>query len=127
MRLLNNLRLRTKVRILLGTLIAGLALTGLASAHFAYRLLLNDRVAGLKSIADIALDMADTLEQQVKAGRMTRDQALDTFRERLATIRYDNGTGYVFVYTMDGTTIYTPDIKKIRPTSKRSAPTASMC
>jgi methyl-accepting chemotaxis protein len=110
---LSNRRIGTKFTILVATLVLGLCLTGVAATRLAYQALLNDRVAGLKSIADIAVGIADRLEQQVQAGKLSQTQAIDVFRERLGTMRYDNGQGYIFVYKMDGTTIYGPDPKTI--------------
>jgi methyl-accepting chemotaxis protein len=50
---------------------------------------------------DSPIDFARSLDKQVVAGRLTRDQALAQFRDDLHTMRFDD-TNYVLVQTYDG-------------------------
>jgi methyl-accepting chemotaxis protein len=109
MKSLTHLKISIKICVLLAVLVLGLALAGLAAARLAHQELVNSRVEQLKAIVDTALGIADALDKQVQAGKLTREQAIDALRERILPMRYDNGEGYVFVYTMDGITVATPD------------------
>jgi methyl-accepting chemotaxis protein len=57
--------------------------------------------------------MAKGLQKQVEAGELTKEAAIKEFSKRAQTLKYDNGSGYVFAYTMDGITLSAPDPKQI--------------
>jgi methyl-accepting chemotaxis protein len=113
MNFFNDLRIRTKFCVLLGVMVLGLAVAGYAAARLAHDEMFNGRVLMLKSIVDTALGTAEALDKQVQAGELTRERAIDILRERVMPMTYDKGEGYVFVYTMEGLTIATPDAKMI--------------
>ena len=52
--------------------------------------------------------MALGLQKQVDAGQMTKEAAIAEFSKRGNTLTFDNGTGYLFGYTMDGITVLAP-------------------
>ena len=110
---LQHLRIRYKLAGLVGLLVMGLVCAELISSSLTHAALLEDRVAGLRAIVDVAVSAAERIERREKAGALTRDQALAEFRTWLDAARYDHGQGYVFVYGMDGLAIYTPDAKQI--------------
>ncbi|HWK43543.1 MAG TPA: cache domain-containing protein [Stellaceae bacterium] len=110
---LNNLRISTKLGVLLCILVLGLTAAGFAAARLSHQALVNDRVQALRSIVDTALNTVAALDKQVQTGKLTKDQALDVLRERLVAMTFDKGEGYIFAYTMDGITISTPDPKMI--------------
>jgi methyl-accepting chemotaxis protein len=99
--------------MLLGIMVLSLAVAGYAAVRFAHGALFDGRVLMLKSIVDTALGTVESLDKQVQAGKLTREQAIDNLRERVLPMTYDKGEGYVFVYTMEGLTIATPDPKMI--------------
>ncbi|HEX3575636.1 MAG TPA: cache domain-containing protein, partial [Rhodopila sp.] len=113
MRWLNNLKISTKFGVLLGVLVMSLGIAGFAAARLAYRELVNSQIAELKAIVDTAIGTADALDKQVQAGKLTKEQAIDALRERLLSMTFDNGEGYVFVITMDGIAVAMPDPKLI--------------
>jgi methyl-accepting chemotaxis protein len=110
---LNNFRINIKFIVLIGTVMLGLAVAGLSASRLARQALLNDRVHALKSVVEIAATTADSLDKQVQAGKLTREQGLDALRERLAAMKYDNGDGYIYAYTLEGIVVYLPDPKLI--------------
>jgi methyl-accepting chemotaxis protein len=110
---LNNFRISIKFTVLICTILLGLAVAGFAAARFARQALLDDRVLALKSVVDIAVSTADALDKQVQAGKLTKEQGIDALRERLTTMKYDKGDGYIFAYTMEGIVVYLPDPKLI--------------
>jgi methyl-accepting chemotaxis protein len=99
--------------IVAGSLLCLLLLAGLAVSE-QYTLMWDARVDKLRSITDQAVSMATTLQQRVQAGSLTREQAIQQFRDLIRPIRYDGGAGYYFAYGLDGKTLIlgpTPDIE----------------
>ncbi|HAO40536.1 MAG TPA: HAMP domain-containing protein [Afipia sp.] len=113
MKFLNNLPITAKLGILVGVTLLGLSAAGLYSAYMMQRELVNGREAQTHALVDTARNMAIGLQKQVDAGQMTKEAAIAEFAKRAQTMTYENGTGYMFVYTMDGITVATPDVKKI--------------
>jgi len=110
---LSNRRIGTKFVLLICIVVLGLAVAGFAASRLAQLALLDDRTDALKSVVEIANSTADALDKQVQAGKLTKEQGIEALRERLTTMKFDKGDGYVFVYTMDGIVVYLPDPKLI--------------
>jgi methyl-accepting chemotaxis protein len=108
---LNNCRISIKFTVLICTVILGLGVAGFSASRLARGALLEDRVQALKSIVEIAVATADSLDKQVQAGKLTREQGLDALRERLVAMKYDRGDGYIYAYTMEAIVVYLPDPK----------------
>jgi len=108
---LNNCRISIKFVILICVVVMGLGVAGFSASRLARGALLEDRVQALKSVVEMAVTTADSLDKQVQAGRMTREQGLEALRERLTTMKYDNGDGYIYAYTMEAIVVHLPDPK----------------
>src|SRR6202035_4342293 len=67
----------------------------------------------VRSIVDVARNMAIGLQKQVEAGQLTKEAALAEFGRRANTMTYDNGAGYLFGTTFDGITVLSPDPKQV--------------
>jgi methyl-accepting chemotaxis protein len=98
---------RIAVRIQFIVAAALLSLAGLAAltAQNDYRMSRDARVAKMRSVTEEALSIAASLEAQVRAGTLSHDQALLQFRNIVRPMRFDGGTGYIFVYDMNGNTL----------------------
>ena len=95
-------------------MIAVLMLTlGSGALFFHYRQLMADRVQTLRSVAELFQSYAGVLDKQVASGAMTRQAAMTALGETTMAMRYNNGSDYVAIYTMDGVAIATPDRKVI--------------
>jgi methyl-accepting chemotaxis protein len=106
--LLRSLRYpRIAVRLQFIGVVALLALSALAgfAAFDRYNAMYEGRVTKFRSLVEAAVSIAGTLEQQVQSGKLTRAQALVSFRDAVRPIAFDDGVGYFFAYTMDGTTL----------------------
>ncbi len=77
------------------------------------REMLNARLDQVRSIVEIARNMAIGLQKQVDAGQLTKEAALAEFGRRASTMTYDNGAGYLFATNYDGITVLSPDPKQI--------------
>jgi len=106
--LLHRLRIRSKFAILLGLSVLTVLLLFGASAEVIRSRMREDRVDKLRAAVEIARSAAETLEKQVVAGSLTREEAIERFRQQVRPFRFDGGTGYVLAYGMDGFTFLSP-------------------
>jgi methyl-accepting chemotaxis protein len=105
MDLLSNLRLRTKLTMLLG--LSGLAvIASIALAASQLRQsMLADRVDKLRAVTEMVLGVAQSLEKQVVAGQLTHQAAIDRIIIDVQLMHFDNGMGYISFQTRDGLVI----------------------
>ncbi len=102
MQILSRLTLRMKLIVLLGlSVLAMLAAIGVGASVLRQRMY-DDRVDKLQAVVQSGIGIAQGLETQVAAGRMTREQAGVQLREALHAIRFDGGEGYLTVQSPDG-------------------------
>jgi len=100
--MLSRLNLRTKLILLLVLSALGLiAAVGVATTVLHHRMI-AERTDKLRAITDITIGMAQSLEQEVQAGHLTREQAIDNLRKLSRVMRFDNGDGYMNLWTNDG-------------------------
>ena len=110
---LNNLTITPKLGILLGVTLFGLCIAGALAGYLMQLEMFNARLDQVRSIVDVARNMAIGLQKQVEAGQLTKEAALAEFGRRANTMTYDNGAGYLFGSTYDGITVLSPDPKQI--------------
>src|SRR3984885_738063 len=110
---LNNLTITPKLGILLGVTLFGLCIAGALAGYLMQREMFNARLDQVRSIVDVARNMAIGLQKQVDAGQLTKEAALAEFGRRGNSMTYDNGAGYLFATTYDGITVLSPDPKQI--------------
>jgi methyl-accepting chemotaxis protein len=101
MRLLSRLKICTK----LASIVALSALTVCAiialSASLSQSRMLEDRVAQLRTAVDLLVGMAQTLQDEVTAGKMTLVEAQTQFRLRGRGMTFNQRQGYPVVYNAD--------------------------
>jgi methyl-accepting chemotaxis protein len=101
MHVLSRLRLRTKLALLLGlaalTVIASLAV----AASMIHQAMIDGRIDKLRATTHISEGLARVLENQVKAGRLSHDQAIEQYRDFAHATRFDDGEGYISIQTLD--------------------------
>ena len=64
------------------------------SASLSEKRMLDDRVAQLRTAVDMTIGMAQSLQDEVSAGRMTLADAESEFRKRGRRMMFDKGQGY---------------------------------
>ena len=100
-----NLLSRLKIRTKLASMVALSALTVCAiiglSASLSQSRMLEDRVAQLHTAVDLLVGMAQTLQDEVTAGKMTVAEAQSQFRLRTRKMTFNNGQGYGVAYNAD--------------------------
>jgi methyl-accepting chemotaxis protein len=110
---LNNLTITPKLGILVGVTLFGLCAAGALAGYLMQQEMLNARIDQIRSIVDMARNMAVGLQKQVDAGQLTREAALAEFGRRANSMTYDNGAGYLIGTNYDGITVLSPDPKLI--------------
>jgi methyl-accepting chemotaxis protein len=108
---LNNLKITSKLVILVGVTIVGLCVAGALAAVMVKREMLAERTEQLRAMSEVGRNVAGSLQKQVEAGQLTKEAAVAEFVRRIEPMTYDNGTGYLFAYNMDGTVVYLPGFK----------------
>ena len=102
MTLLSRLRLRTKLALLMMVSAAALVVLASISASMMYHRMIDDRIDKLRSLVLTVRGFAESLESEVQAGRMTRDQAIATLRGEVHHIRFGSRDDYFLAQTTDG-------------------------
>jgi methyl-accepting chemotaxis protein len=101
MSLLSRLKIRTK----LASMVALSALTVCTiiavAASLSERRMVEDRVAQLRTAVDMMVGMAQTLQDEVAAGKMTLAEAQNQFRLRGRKMTFGKGQGYAVAYNAD--------------------------
>ena len=110
---LNNLKITSKLGILMGVTLLGLCAAGVIAGKLMKRELLNARIDQVHAIVDGARTMALGLQKQVESGQLTKEVAIAEFSRHAQTITYDNGDGFLYAYTMEGITLVVPDTTAI--------------
>ncbi|KQW21061.1 chemotaxis protein [Afipia sp. Root123D2] len=113
MKFLNNWPIALKLGVLVGVTLVGLVAAGLFAGRMMQNEMLQARTEQTHAIVETARTMALALQKQVEAGKMTKEAAIEEWAQRVRTMTYDNGDGYLFSYTMDGITISAPNPKQI--------------
>src|SRR5215475_4275140 len=105
MNLLSHLKIRTK----LASMVTLAALTVFAvvavSALLSRNRMLDDRVEQIHTAADTLYGLAQALQEDVAAGKMTVDQAKDRFRLTSHHMTFNNGQGYPVAYNVHDTSL----------------------
>ena len=105
MSLLSHLRLRTKLGLLLVLSAVGLVAAAGLGGVMLHQRMIDDRVEKLQAVVQSTVSLAGSLEAQVAAARLTREQAMAQMRDLVHAIRFDGGTGYVMAQTAAGVNV----------------------
>jgi methyl-accepting chemotaxis protein len=104
MNLLSHLKIRTK----LASIVVLAAVTALAivttSAWLSRSRMIDDRVAQMREATEILMGLAQSLQDDVAAGKMTQAEALAQLHQRAHRMLFADGQGYPVVYLPDATT-----------------------
>jgi methyl-accepting chemotaxis protein len=106
---LNNLKIAPKLGILVGVTLFGLCVAGVLAGYLMKQEMLAARTDQVRSIVEVARNMALGLQKQVAAGQLTQEAAIAEFGRRANSMTFDNGAGYLFGATMEGITTLAPD------------------
>jgi len=100
-----NLLSRLKIRTKLAGMVALAALTVCAiialSASLSESRMMSDRVTQIRTAVDLLYGMAQSLQDEVAAGKMTLPEAQAQFKQRGRQMKFDNGQSYPIAYNAD--------------------------
>ncbi len=114
-------RLAIRLQLIVASSLLCLLILGGVAIFKIDNLMWDARVDKLHSITDQAVSIAAELERRVQAGSLTRDQAIQQYRDTIRPIRYDGTSGYYFAYGMDGTTLVLGPTPEIEGTNRITA------
>ncbi|MBR0798375.1 cache domain-containing protein [Bradyrhizobium jicamae] len=110
---LSNLKITPKLGILVGVTLVGLCAAGVLAINLIQREMTNARVDQVKAMVEMVKNYAGSLKKDVDAGKITKEAALAELGKRANAMTYDNGSGYIFGTSYDGTTLMAPDPKQV--------------
>jgi methyl-accepting chemotaxis protein len=101
MNLLSRLKIRTKLASMV--VLAALAVCAIVAlaASLSQSRMREDRIAQLHTGVDMLFGLAQTLQDEVTAGKMTLPEAQGQFRQRARKMTFGNGQAYPVVYNAD--------------------------
>ncbi len=116
MNLINKIKIRSKLLMVLAlSALALIAAIGISTSMM-HAKMVEDRIAKLRGIVELSYGLAEQLEQQVQAGKLTHDQALDRFKDDTAAMWYDDHQSYIAVGNLDGKWWVNPAAPKVNGT-----------
>ncbi|CAN5544523.1 methyl-accepting chemotaxis protein [soil metagenome] len=110
---INRIKIRTKLLLVLALTGLSLAAAIGAATSILHQRMLADRIAKLKAVVEVAMEQAQAFDAQVKAGKLTRDEAMAKFREAGRAMWFDNHTAYVAIVDYDGLWFSNAGVPKI--------------
>ena len=110
---LNNLTIAPKLAIVVGVCLLGLCISGVLACYLMWQEMLSSRIDQARAISEIGRSLALALQKEADEGKISKEAALAEFGRLGNSIRYDNGSGYLFANTLDGITVLSPNPKQI--------------
>jgi methyl-accepting chemotaxis protein len=101
MRLLSQFKIRTKLASMVVLFTIAVCVIVAASASLSQKRMLVDRVGQLRTAVELVTGVAQSLQEEVVAGKLSLADAQAQFRARGHQMKFDNGQGYPIVYQMD--------------------------
>jgi methyl-accepting chemotaxis protein len=95
-------RLAMRLLVMVSVSLLGLALLGYLAVADNRQAMWQARTDQLRAHTEEAVSLAAVFQRRVQDGSLTRDAAIQQFRDLLRPIRFSGGVGYYFVYGMDG-------------------------
>src|SRR5580658_2345504 len=102
MTLLSRLKLRTKLALLLGLSTLAVVVSIGAGASLMHGRMIDDRIDKVHAVVLAATGFAQSLQAQVDAHQISREQALATFRDQVHRVRFGAADDYLLIQTFDG-------------------------
>ncbi|MBS0640144.1 MAG: cache domain-containing protein, partial [Proteobacteria bacterium] len=95
MQVFSYLSFKAKLALLMGLSALALIISTTLAATFLHTRMVDDRIDNLRAVVESAVGIAASLEKQVAANELTREQAFERFRVIAHSIRVDGGSGYI--------------------------------
>ena len=125
MSLLSQLKIRTKLACMVVLAALTVFATVAVSASLSQSRMIEDRVAQMRTAVDVMTGMAQTLQDEVAAGKMTLTDAKSQFRARGRGMIFSGNQGYPIVYEANTTSLLNyanPQVEGLDPGDVISVP-----
>jgi len=107
--MLSHLKLRTKLLLMLALSAIGLVTAiGVATSVLQHQMI-EERIGKLRATSDMLNGLLVSLNNDEQSHKLTHDQALQELRRLSQALKFDNGNGYINVWSDDGTVIVKGD------------------
>ena len=116
MNFINKIRIRTKLLLVLAVAAISLAAAIGAATSILHQRMLQDRVGKLRAVVEVAYEQAQMFDAQVKAGKMTLDEAMARYKEVGRGMWFDNHVAYVTIARLEGVHFMNPAVPQIEGT-----------
>ncbi len=100
--MISRLKLRAKLGLLMGLSSLALIVTLLVAASLWHQRMIHDRVDKLRAVVQSGMGIAEALQQQIEAHKLTPEQAMAQLRDDFHKMRFDAGEGYLTVQDANG-------------------------
>jgi methyl-accepting chemotaxis protein len=102
--LFQRITIRAKLWLLVGLMLAGLAVMVAIAGAIMHQRMIDDRMSQLKAIVETVHGLAQQAESEVAAGKLTRDQAIERMRGLIHAMHYGKGE-YLIMTGLDGVSL----------------------
>jgi methyl-accepting chemotaxis protein len=122
MSVINRVRIRTKLLVVL--VLTGLSLATAigAASSILHERMIQDRIAKLRAVVELAYEQAKSLDADVKSGKLQQDAAMARFKDISRTMWFDEHHAYVGIVTLDGLWFMNAAVPKIEGTPGTKMP-----
>src|SRR3981081_3317543 len=122
MNIINMVRIRTKLLLVLLLTAGSLAIAIGAATSILHQRMMQDRIAKLRAVVEIACELAQSLDGEVKAGKTTREEAIDRFKDSTRAMWYDDHRSYITIGGLDGLWLMNAAVPKVDGTRGTKMP-----
>jgi methyl-accepting chemotaxis protein len=116
MNFINKIRIRTKLLLVLALAAISLAASIGVATSILHQRMLQDRIAKLRAVVEVAYEEARAFDAQVKAGKMTLEEAMARYKEIGRGMWFDNHRAYVSIVRLEGIHFMNPAVPQIEGT-----------
>lgn len=116
MSLLSRFSIRSKLASIVLVSAASVCAVIAVAASLSQSRMTHDRMEQLQAAVDIWVGMAETLQDEVSAGKITLPDAQMQYRRRAAGMKYGNKQGYLVAYKPDGVLLVNAGNTKLEDT-----------
>jgi methyl-accepting chemotaxis protein len=116
MSLLSNFTIRTKLVSMVAVSAIAVCAVIAVAASLSQKRMMEDRILQLRTAVDLVTGLAQSLQDEVEAGKMKLPEAEDQLRLRSRRMLFDKGQGYVLAYRADSTVMVHGTLPKLEGT-----------
>ena len=109
----NKIKIRTKLYLVLALTAGSLALAIGVSTTLLRERMMEDRIDKLRAVAEMAFELAKSLEQNVKDGKLSLEDAQKQFYSSTRAMWFDDHRSYIAIGTLEGVWTMNASVPKV--------------